>query len=193
MIRPLAKVLLATVIGICLPFCILLLTPIYVLRWITSKLAKCNPSLGKILTTRSCCVGVDDIYKSPQWTLLLGIIVKGDTSLEDFRNGFLQRAVHAKNEKGQLLKPELSQSITSWLGFLFWKWDPEFRIENHVVEHKAKSDSEPINRDSLFQIGQSLIYAPYPENRSPWELILIKNVDMGDPESGKQQSVIFLR
>jgi hypothetical protein len=113
-------------------------------------------------------------------------------SAEYYQATFKARIVDAKDAEGKLTKPEFRQYVTKRLGFLFWKWDPEFDIRNHIRIYDGKLSTQfqngilPVNKDTVAEACDDLMYKPYVPKRSPWEILLIHDFKEMDPITGER-------
>ena len=204
MCRELFKAIGALFLGLFLacviPILVVCATPLYAFRLLVSKLAKClRPDFGKILHTRGATLSVDDIYSgSPTNNIFVAGIVNGTLSLDVFRQNVM-RVVMQKAPDGSLHNQEIQQEIVSWMGYHFWRWDQNFRIENHVRMYdgvyKNKVDKEGCTVDTLRLISAEFIRTPFAPGRSPWEAVVIHNVTTEEDVDGASQpkSVVALR
>ncbi len=70
--------------------------------------------------------------------------------------------------------------------FRIWKKDPDFLIQNHIVEIMC-------NGSNLASIHQEYLNKPYEKYRSPWEVILVRNVNNNDTSEKHPTSFVVLR
>jgi hypothetical protein len=171
----------------------MLFSPIFLFRKSVTFYAKrFRPDLGNIHTTRSTLTSVHDVYTNPKCNVLaetisnvnpenLDLLVIVDTLREQFRS----RVLEATMINGELQYPELRQYVYKWMGFMFWRWDKSFDLNNHI---KIESKHGPCNRYKIDKIKQSLLIKPWTRGRSPWEFILVPNYS---DEDGAQKIIIL--
>jgi len=195
MFLTLIKIFVTLFLSIFSPFLLILVSPIFLIRYVLSKSVKYwSSDLDKILTPQATNLGVDDMQDHPLWTIVLTLVVNGKSDFEDFKQRFLNRVILAKCTNGDFVKPELQQYVNPRLGFLFWKWDNKFSIENHVRNSTVNLPNDVLNEDTTHHIANSLIYNPFPSKRSPWEIIFLKNYQHGEGNTDTEKKcVIFFR
>ena len=80
---------------------------------------------------------------------------------------------------------------------MFWKWDKNFSLNHHIRVYDNQEPElklpEVCTEEDLKRVTGGLISRPFPEGRSPWEILLIPKYRAGDNESGKEQTVIVFR
>jgi hypothetical protein len=190
--------LLALLFTCIIPFLLIIGGPILVFRKIVSILAKFRPQLGKILTHQSAVLGYDDnLYKHSESFTVLVITLENNLPLDDLKSVFLNNVLHARLSNGEYRYPELKQHYTSWMGFTFWKNYEQFDINNHIHLYENANNGSRTNDEDLQRIRQTLLTAPFKENTSPWEVLLVHNYYPSDPiliaKSAQPLSVIFLK
>jgi len=120
-----------------------------------------------MLTTRSSLMAADDIWTGPKSTELVTVKVKGCIHIDTLRESVMSKAVNCLKPEGQLKYPELRQYPDKWYGFLFWVWEENFCVENHVkINNGLQSESD---------LRDELLAKPFEFGKSPWELIVLKN------------------
>ncbi|CAG7825296.1 unnamed protein product [Allacma fusca] len=198
-IKFICSAILGCIMFVLVPLFLLLLTPLYLIRWIISKLGPCiDPKLSKILHTRGATLSVDSIYEGiPLNNIFVAGIVDGIVSLDVFREN-AARVMLSKNPDGSLCNQEGQQYIVSWMGYHFWKWDEDFKIENHVRYYDGiyadRIAKEGVTEELQPLLGAEFIRTPFTPKRSPWEAYLAHNVIVkdGDPVN-KPKSLLVLR
>ena len=192
MIYVIPKLLVNLVLVILSPIFLLFLLPIYGFRYLVSKVVVlCDSKIDKILTTRSSCSGAEPIYKFPKCALVTAIIVEGTLSLDEFRHIFQTRVIEPKDSNGKVRKPEFSQYVSKHCGFLFWKWEEHFDINQHLRSYEGKlkyqflNGTRAINQDSIMEICDDFVYKPFKPLTSPWEGFVINNYQESDPVTGE--------
>ena len=162
-----------------LPLCLIVFSPIYLFRFFLCILARTfRPDLGEIIDSRSSVLAIDDPSKSPKWNLCVWIVFEGALNFENFREFFRQNILNKKDFNGKLVYPEYQQYYTSWLGFLFWKWDEKFRLENHMrycFEDRPDYLTKETTEEEVRKLVKELTWSPFAQQRSPWEMHFIPN------------------
>jgi len=191
------KIILTPFLALWPPLCVVFFLPILLIRYIIGKsVTYWSSEFGKILTPLSTFLGVDDIENRPFWTIVQILVVEGNPGFEEFKQRFQARIILAKNQKGKLLKPELQQYVVQKFGFLFWKWDREFFLGNHIRNTFDGFKYDTLNAETVHRIAQSITFNPFPPKRSPWEIIFLENYE--DKEfhhnsNSKPLSVVIFR
>ena len=177
------------------PLLLLTFQPIFLYRYLISKLSKfCKPELGKILNARSMVFAVDDLYVKPRAPLVLVSFVEGILNIEDFRTHFQEKILEGKNLNGELKHPELQQYIFPWMGFYFWKWDPNFDLTNHIREYEGPIQYDFLNDRVITDIAAELVFKPFVREQSPWEILLFPNCRLeNDERPGVPKSTFIIR
>ena len=174
-----------------IPLLIGLCVPIYTIRYIVEIAAKLfRPDLCKILTTRSAVFAVDDLYNQPRAPLLVFMILEGDIDVPEAQLNLYKKLVEAKNPDGTFVRPELTQYISKWMGFYFWKKDESFDITNHAHVYDGPMKSAYYTEERLYEIVNNLVTKPFPKHRSPWEFILFEKCV--DEAKGQQATGVCL-
>lgn len=154
----------------------LLWIPIYIYRCLLIQYVKLfKPSFGQILS--SCDSAFEENYSEskPSNTLIFSFVLEGPIELKNLRTLFQQNILEAqipslKKDKDQLRYPTLKQYQVNFGGYRFWKDDSTFNIAGHITERMYIHDS-----NYLTKLHQELMNKLFPKNKSPWELLLIKN------------------
>ncbi|CAG7729468.1 unnamed protein product [Allacma fusca] len=123
--------------------------------------------------------GYDTIFTSRKPGLALSdivlcLVVDGEISASRIREMFQDRVAHLQDSTGKLIFRRLFQNFTTFLGYLFWKSDREFRLENHIrnYDYDTTSKIPKPSDDKTVQVTLAeLTVAPWNPNRSPWELL----------------------
>jgi hypothetical protein len=163
------------------PLILFFFVPCFLYRKIVSYLAiLLKPRLGKLLCARSALAAIDELDTSPKCTLLGVAVVEGDIDVDSLQKDVLRRVVNAKNSKGEFMYPEFQQYFSRWGGFLFWKWEKDFKIEDHVSVHEI-SETQKMSEMDVINIRIQLIAKPYKKGISPWEFVVVRNYHPVNP------------
>ena len=177
---------------------LILLVPVYSLRIVVAILAKLfKRDLGKMLTPRSNLFASEytEMFKTrTRCSVYVSFLIDIDVDLETFKKYFYDKVVARKRaETDELQNPEMQQTITNFLGYLFWKWDKNFSMENHVKLYKGPGKVEHVTEEDLPLIMKDLAYRPFPPGQSPWDIWIWDNARLeGDPEE-KRKTLYILR
>lgn len=179
------------------PICFtLFFLPIYLIRFLVAMAGKLfRPDLGKMINTRSAVIATDRVNQSPKWNLCVWITLEGNLNFDQFRQTFLQDIVLEKDSTGKLVNPEFQQFYTTWLGFLFWKWEKAFDIQDHMRYYFDANNSvdylEKVTTEKeLRQVIKGPTAEPFQSGKSPWEFLFIPNFldHNGDQEPDTEPS-----
>ena len=148
-------------------------------RFFVSKcLIHLNHRLSKILTSGAHIFAADDVSGNPNVNVVIMLTFKGPISVEEVRDLFCQRILNLKTAKGDFFYPELQQSYHRWLGFIFWKWDKNFNLTDHIrlYDHDDLDwSNNVVDENDLLRIRPTLMKKGWKVNKSPWEFLLIPN------------------
>ncbi|CAG7817242.1 unnamed protein product, partial [Allacma fusca] len=171
-----------------------ILTPIYILRLLVSKLKFIfHPNLAKLVPCRSTLIALDDWDSNPKWNLVVWLVADGNMSLDSFKETFREKMLLAKNPDGTFVDPEYQQFYSKWFGFLFWEWDRNFNLNQHFTLIK-KSNNRPTSEPELKEILKKLMWKPFEPRKSPWEFLLLQNYQSdSDANTSFPKSVLIYR
>ena len=148
-------------------------------RFFVSKcLIHLNNGVSKILTSGAHIFAADDVTGNPNVNVIIMLTFKGPISVEEVRDLFHQRILDLKTAKGDFFYPELQQSYHRWLGFIFWKWDKNFSVTDHIRLYDYDDldwTNNEVDEGDLIRIRPTLMKKGWKENKSPWEFLLIPN------------------
>ncbi|CAG7825198.1 unnamed protein product [Allacma fusca] len=109
---------------------------------------------------------------------LVGFVLTGDISSERISQLFQERVLNLKDAKGNFVYLRLQQSVARFMGYAFWKNDPNFLVSNHVRDYDYQGDlrlSQTPDEHEIQRIWLSLAEAPWKTNQSPWEYLVVRN------------------
>ncbi|CAL8093985.1 unnamed protein product [Orchesella dallaii] len=161
---------------------LLLWLPVYIFRLVAISTGKLRPSLGKILTPMDL-ITFENFHpdKAPKGSLVATALLEEDITVESVQRLF-KDSLSQSSSNFQLLQPKLQQYQSYWLGFAFWKNDPDFQIQNHVVEY-----SNPVNNlGSVAEVHEHLLNKTFVPKRSPWELLVLRNCNFYQTSSAQR-------
>lgn len=149
---------------------LLLFLPVLILRQFVSLLGQIlgGPSLGKILsasaTSHACISGCG--------TSLVPFILEGIPNLDHIKSEFINKVLNAKDAEGQILYPELKQTVVAWGGYLFWKDLPNFQLPIRVLE-----PADLVSPAGL-EVLRSFYRRDWKMGEGPlWELIVVPGLN----------------
>lgn len=102
-------------------------------------------------------------------------LVSGRISETYIKNLIQSRWLYAKSLSGKLKYPEFRQYIISWMGYMFWKEDTQFQLENHFKSHymNGHADLEAFSAS----MEETLLNKPFSRHTSPWECHVVYSCD----------------
>lgn len=164
---------------------IILLIPVLIFRFILTKLvapcyhpklAKAMPAFGQCLSTELLPGQINETRKHARNAIVLNLYFPGSLTIEQVAEKVEKGWLSPKPGEAFLKYPEFQQYPTLWKGYMFFKPDTDFSLNNHIYEHTisenaSKEDCETI----LCNLVESLINKQFPPKRSPWEIHLLKN------------------
>jgi len=131
------------------PIVIIFSIPIYILRYGLSTWAKYFSS-GTIIEPISASGNMFSPeldgslnHRPPRCAIVCTITLKGIISTEKLAEKVKSRWLSEYNGNGKGCRyPELKQYADSWFGFMFWKRDDQFEVENHIKSHKIQGQTD---------------------------------------------------
>lgn len=170
------------IIAVILPVILTLFLPVYVIRYFVSVMKRIfRKDLGNLVNARSAVFAVDDLWHKPRATLVVYSVLNGHLSLEKFQTTFRKRILEANGGSAKPY-PELEQFPSSWMGFLFWKSEKKFSLNEHIKEYNGPVKFKQLNEEVGLEIGEELVKRPFLHGKSPWEMYLLPNYEIqGDP------------
>ena len=181
-----------------------LLVVLYIFSLIAQKfailLAKIFRSdLSHILAEHGVMFTLEHIYRRPKVNAVCYYICDGTVPLDHLRRQFEQRIINYCDDHGNLKYRKLRQTWTQFSGFMFWKWERNFDLNNHVRMYDYTEPElallSPCTENDLKRLARTLISKPYVKGRSPWEIMVIPDYEYVDSSDGKTRigSVLTLR
>ncbi len=157
--------------------------------YICAYLVSCFfPNYGQFISYTDVFLDEDFVNSNPQSSIVISLDLQGDICLPKLRTVFTENVLKARSQVNpdNLRYPQLKQFLTTFLLFRIWKNDPNFCLENHIVE-RIWNGADPEN------IHQEYLNKPFKKDRSPWELILIRNNNLDDNSGKELTSIIVFR
>ena len=128
-----------------------------------------------MVTARSSILAIDDVHGKPECNVAIWFVLKGDVTVKEFQTLFAEKVLQLRNTSdGSLAYPEFQQYYTHSLGFLFWKWDENFNISNHIKLCQEFKDRSP-TEDDVRKYNEKLMSRPWETNQSPWRFLIVPN------------------
>ncbi|CAL8128729.1 unnamed protein product [Orchesella dallaii] len=172
---------------------IILWLPSYIYRCLVLQLVKIlRPDLGPILDPIATLIDENYSENKANCSIICVLKIGGDLTLQQARNIFSTNVMQAKilTAKGNfvLRYPELAQCQVRYMGYTFWKQEIGFQIKNHVWEEQN------LKAERISEIHEKMLNKTYTEEKSPWELIIIRNYcEPDDKQKPESQTLLILR
>ncbi|OXA61560.1 O-acyltransferase WSD [Folsomia candida] len=141
----------------------------FLIRWILPKIAAfCGKKDYKKLVERSNVPLASLAYVEANSSILVTATVKGPLPLERLKFAFAETVKRPEYEK-------MTQIPSPFLGYLFWRADDNFKINQHIEEMEISGSKT--NR--VDEIKNKLLESGYPMGTSPWRIYLLRNTGSG--------------
>lgn len=176
-------------------FVIAVQVPILFYRLILVKLIAplFHPRIGKAVTVGGQFHAVefleDKIGKPAKYAIILNSVLSGSVSAEEMRQLLQERWIQSTKPDGTPKYPEFQQYLERWMGFMFWKQDNNFDVNNHVFAHEL-NNKWGADESEKFQceLVEEMLNKPYIAKRSPWEVHVVRNFKYEAPQ-GKDENI----
>lgn len=183
-----------------IPIFLTFICPIYLIRGLVLLASKVlRPDLIQILGVRDTFYGIDNINSNPKSSIVVTHILEGKLDLETTINRMKHVVSLPGPNKSEYRYPELRRYLVNWMGFLFWKEDKDFRVENHVKYHKTGNQdkngnlfAEKINEEYLKHLENQIVNEPYYPGRSAWEIEIVQNYTPRQRDEGVDEYSVVL-
>jgi len=189
----LSLVSLVLFVLVLLPAVSVVFVPVYIFRLLLIGYVKVfRKDFVKIMDGNNPVLAIDDIHGRPLCTIVgMGAF---DTSDVESCKEFAKNSVYAVDPKThKLFHPESQQYYEEWNGFMWWKWEPDFNVSDHISIWED-SKTKVINEDEMIKIVGILEAMPFPKHKSPWEVVLIGNVMLqGVQNPDKPKTIVMFR
>jgi len=161
-----------------------------------------HPEFSKILTHRSTTFSYEECQSHTVNAILSDYILKGNVSLEFLTTNFNEKILNRRTSNGDFQYPELKQYVVPWMNFNFWKIEDNFDLSEHIKlynENRLKEyiGEEYVTGKEFHEMREKLLNSQFPQNKSPWEIILVNNYSPEDPilrvKSDKPLSVMIFK
>lgn len=144
--------------------------------------------------TKIVCTGFGTAYaaeflstiansRSSRNVILVSNVIQGHMPFEECAervNGGLVKAKRICEKSNTLVKkfPEFTQYIDSWMGYMFWRKDKKFDINNHLNFHHIPNH---VDLDEFcVDLFEKLTNKKFIKNRSPWEIHVVHGSKNGE-------------
>lgn len=132
----------------------------------------------RIMDGKNPVMAIDDLYSKPLSTIVGMGAFDGDLNFER-ASSFVSNVVNAKDASGKLVNPEFHQYYEEWGGFMWWKEEINFCLNEHLKLWDTSQFTNGVaeEKDVIKIIGH-LERIPFPKEKSPWEVIVLPNVNL---------------
>jgi hypothetical protein len=193
LLRHLTITALAVILILTVPVILILSLPLVIYKYLVVLSAKAfRPDLKDILSPSSAIFAQHDSLDDPKCSVVLPMVFDGELGIQEFRDAFRTRILEHKTACGKLPYAGFQQCLTDWMGFKFWKEVKDFNIEDHIKVHPDVRTDEVVNEDDLTKLCATLVTKSYDKTRSPWEFLLVPNVQIPS-EPGRLHTAIVFR
>ena len=172
-------------------------------RIIIGRVARyARPDLHEYYTDKGIAFVNDQPHLRPYTNHVWYLICEGSVSVENLSEQFQNQVFFSsKNNPYPEKYNRLRQFWTSFCGYLFWKWDEDFRLQNHIRPYNYTENGLTIpsvcTEEDLRRVMGPLMAKEYQKDRSPWELLVVPKYEIqshdGKDHKQKHGCVIILR
>ncbi|CAL8085290.1 unnamed protein product [Orchesella dallaii] len=162
------------------PLVVLSSIPILIYRWLLSLFTKyfCSSSFGELVNSTTNVYTSEFLPwhtpKGARCTIVVTLKLDGILPFQRIYN-LMKTKWFCKPSN----YPEFQQYIEFFMGFFFWKWEKDFKLENHLKIYRLKATSEEGVDEELRNFAEHQLNKPFIPKLSPWEGFVIheKSVD----------------
>ncbi|CAG7818742.1 unnamed protein product, partial [Allacma fusca] len=148
------------------------------------------PDLNTFVTGQHSIFALNHSNKATK-NIIACFIAEGEISSQEFRSKVQERVFYLENSPDFKYKA-LKETFTSFLGWAFWRKDPNFDLAHHVRDYDYDDKNRipsPCRESDITKLMGELLSVPWTGNRSPWEILLIHNYQ----EKGPLCTVLIFR
>lgn len=178
--------------------------PSYIYRFLITQVVApfYKPDIGKAVSVNGNMIASEflKLRKGPdvpsRCSTVVNIVCDGNVEYDELLKAVNTKWIRASRENGQLRYPEFQQYIDCWMGYMFFKKDKNFQLEDHIYLHKLNEDgTEDEAENYLRNLIEELVNKPFPLKKSPWEIHLVNNYKNSelDCEVGRPLNVFVIR
>ncbi|CAG7724171.1 unnamed protein product [Allacma fusca] len=132
-----------------------------------------------MVSARSSILSLDNM-KKPKCNVVIWFVLETQVSVVEFQEFFQENVLNLRLPSQDLTYPEFRQYFHQTMGYLFWKWDENFHVQNHIdICDEFKTQSGPVLESTVLKLNEKLLSQPWPDQRSPWKFLLINNYERG--------------
>lgn len=112
------------------------------------------------------------------------MIIEGKPDIDVFRKLIAERLIHPKENDGDRLFSKVTMYTNRLLRRYVWVKESDFDINEHVYTYPEKV---PNDKKELQNIVSKISSTPLPENKSPWQFVILEPED----EDAENFHVVF--
>lgn len=195
----LTVVALFVFIGVILPSIAIAFVPVQLYRWTLILYVKLfRKDFVRIMSGKNPVLAIDDIHGRPLCTIV------GYGAFEGAKaEHMIQIASNCVEEydpaTNQPLHPETHQYYEEWMGYMWWKWEKNWQLDEHIIIWEdGRNPDKPVEEKDFMDIIAILEAKPFPKGKSPWEVVIVENVKLNNvknPETNKCAIIyrVFIR
>ena len=154
--------------------------------------------LAEMMSGLSQVFALESFLATSSCNIVLHCVFDGQISLESLRESFVDKMLPSVLNPKSDPYARLRQIYLKYMGFIWWLWEADFRIEQHIRVYDFTDSDLAIpagicSEDDLKEITAPLLAKPFEAGQSPWELLLIENYRSNENFDGHPQCVFTLR
>ena len=153
-----------------------------------------NPDLTNIVAPQQQLLAHDRLHDEDKVTFNICTwqVLENPVCLNNLRKLVQKNLIAQRKSGGKLEFPEFQQYFEQFGGYLFWKWDRDFDVSNHVRYFQNENGNNGVtNEKDLQDIISNLLSTRWPRNRSLWEILVINRYQ--PIKEDKEKSIIIIR
>lgn len=167
-------------------FCVLFIQllawiPFSIFRWIlvfyVTKLKTDRTEYGNLLETMETLFADDDYTNNVSNSSIVALLeINGDLTVDRLKR-VVNKMLEIK-EKDAVRYAKLQQYPENIMGYWFWRNEHDFKLEDHLQTLNVADlvSGENWNVETISKMHYKILNNKWPKLKSPWEIILLKNV-----------------
>ena len=160
--------------------------------------ARRRRGLAGMMTGLSQIFALESFETTSSCNIVVHSVFDGHISLESLRALFVSKFLPSVSNPKSDPYARLRQFWVKNMGFMWWVWVADFRIQKHIrlydyTESDLAIPTGICSEEDLKAVTASLLAKPFEAEQSPWELLLIENYRSNENFDGHPQCVLALR
>ena len=193
--REILLILHTILFGISCAAALIISVPLFIYRQLVVIAARIfRPDLANVVVSNQALLAHDTLHDEDKVTFNICTwhVFEDPLSVGNLRKLVQENLVTRRKADGTLEFPEFQQYYEPFGGYLFWKWDRNFDVSNHVRYFERENGNDGvINEKELQKIISKLLTTRWPRNRSLWEILAINRYQ--PTKEDKEKSVLIIR